>query len=74
MGPQLWYRRKIPSMALHLTPSCNLTEIVYNKWLQQSGNQSTDLYIATVDDFVWALIQFVRYYQYLKGKYVGTGL
>jgi cytosine/adenosine deaminase-related metal-dependent hydrolase len=37
-------------------PSYNLAEIIHNKWLQQSNNRGTDLYIATVDDFVWALI------------------
>jgi hypothetical protein len=26
-----------------------------------------------VDDFVWALIQVVRYYQYLKGEHISTG-
>jgi hypothetical protein len=31
------------------------------------------LYIATVDDFIQALIQVVRYYQYLKGDRAGTG-
>ena len=37
-------------------PSNNLVEIVYNKWLQQSGNQKNDLYVAIVDDFVRVLI------------------
>jgi hypothetical protein len=31
------------------------------------------LYIATVDDFIRALIQVVWYYQYLKGDQAGTG-
>jgi hypothetical protein len=31
------------------------------------------LYIATVDDFIRALIQVVRYYQYMKGDRAGTG-
>jgi hypothetical protein len=31
------------------------------------------LYIATIDDFVWALIHVVKYYQYLKGERAGTG-
>jgi hypothetical protein len=52
-------------------PSCNLAETVYNKWLQQSGNWGNDLYVATVNDFVKALIQVFRYYQYLKGEHVG---
>jgi hypothetical protein len=30
------------------------------------------LYIATVDDFIRALMQVVRYYQYLKGDWAGT--
>jgi hypothetical protein len=30
------------------------------------------LYIATVDDFIRALIQVVRYYQYLKGNRAST--
>jgi hypothetical protein len=54
-------------------PSCNLAETVHNKWLQESGNRGCDLYIATVDDFVRAFMQMVRFYQYLKGNGVGTG-
>jgi hypothetical protein len=54
-------------------PSCNLANMVHNKWHQQSGNRGSDLYIATIDDFVRTLIQVVRYYQYLKGKRAGTG-
>jgi hypothetical protein len=54
-------------------PSCNLAESMHNKWNQQSGNRGSDLYIATVDDFIRALMQVVRYYQYLKGDRAGTG-
>jgi hypothetical protein len=54
-------------------PSCNFAESVYNKWNQQFGNRGSDLYIATVDDSVWALMQVVKYYQYLKGEPPGTG-
>ena len=54
-------------------PTCNLAETVHNKWLQQSGKRGTDLYVATVDDFVRAFMQMVRYYQYLKGNHGGTG-
>jgi hypothetical protein len=54
-------------------PSCNLAESMHHKWNQQSGNQGSDLYIATVDDFIRALMQVVRYYQYLKGDRAGTG-
>jgi hypothetical protein len=46
---------------------------MYHKWNQQSGNQGSDLYIATVNDFIWAFMQVVRYYQYLNGDRAGTG-
>jgi hypothetical protein len=29
---------------------------MYNKWNQQSGNRGSDLYIATVEDFIRALM------------------
>jgi hypothetical protein len=54
-------------------PSCNLAESMHHKWNQQSGNRGSDLYITTVDDFIRALMQVVRYYQYLKGDQAGTG-
>jgi hypothetical protein len=53
--------------------SCNLAEMVYNKWLQQSSNRGTDLYVAIINNFVWALIQVVRYYQYLKDEHADVG-
>ena len=37
-------------------PSCNLAEIVHNMWLQQSGNQMTCLYEATMDDLIHAFM------------------
>jgi hypothetical protein len=46
---------------------------MHHKWNQQSGNRGSDLYIATVIDFIRALMQVVRYYQYLKGDRAGTG-
>lgn len=54
-------------------PSCNLAETKHNAWLQASGNKGNDLYVACVDDFVRALIQVSRYYQFLKGEGAGTG-
>jgi hypothetical protein len=54
-------------------PSCNLAESIHNKWLQGSGNNGGDLYVATVDDFVRAFLQVVNYYQFLKGDVGGTG-
>jgi len=55
-------------------PSCNLAETVHNKWLQESGNCGSDLYIAIVDDFVRTFMQMVRFYQYFKANGVGTCL
>jgi hypothetical protein len=55
-------------------PSCNLAESMHHKWNQQSGNRGSHLYIATVDDFIQALMQVVQYYQYLKGDRAGTSL
>jgi hypothetical protein len=54
-------------------PSCNLAESMHHKWNQQSSNRGSDLYITIVDDFIWALMQVVRYYQYLKGDRASTG-
>ena len=47
-------------------PSCNLSETVHNRWLQQFGNRENDLYDAIVDNFVHAFIQCTNYYQFLK--------
>jgi hypothetical protein len=54
-------------------PSCNLAKTKYNAWLQESSNRGNDLYVASVDDFIRALIQVSRYYQFLKGEYARTG-
>ena len=35
-------------------PTCNLSEILHNKWLQASGRKMIDIYHATVDDFALA--------------------
>ena len=48
-------------------PSCNLTEIVHNKWLKASRNKGGNLYIAAVDNYIRTFLQVVAYYQYLKG-------
>jgi hypothetical protein len=46
---------------------------MHHKWNQQSGNRGSDLYVTTVDDFIQALMQVIRYYQYLKGDRASTG-
>jgi hypothetical protein len=54
-------------------PSCNLSETVLNKWLQQSGNRGKDLFAATCNDKIRAIMQITNYRVYLKGKSFGTG-
>jgi hypothetical protein len=53
--------------------SCNLLETVHNKWLQQSGNRGNDLFAATYDNKIRAIMQMTNYKAYLKGKSSGTG-
>jgi hypothetical protein len=50
-----------------------LSEITHNKWLQQSGNCGNDLFAATYDDKIRAVMQMTNYRAYLKGKASGTG-
>jgi hypothetical protein len=53
-------------------PSCNLSETAHNKWLQQSCNRGNDLFVATCDDKIRAVMQMTNYRAYLKGKASGT--
>jgi hypothetical protein len=53
-------------------PSCNLAETVHNTWHQQTSSCGNDLYVATIDGFVRALMQVSRYYQFLKDNLAGT--
>jgi hypothetical protein len=54
-------------------PSCSLSETAHNKWLQQSGNHGNDLFAATYDDKIRAVMQMTNYRSYLKGKALRTG-
>jgi hypothetical protein len=54
-------------------PSCNLSETVHNKWLQQSGNRGDDLFAATCDDCIRAFQQMTNYRAFLKGKTTRSG-
>ena len=53
--------------------TCNLDEIVHNKWLQQSGNKMISLYGATVDDIIRAFMQISNYRTWLKEGSHGKG-
>jgi len=46
--------------------SSNLSETIHNKWLQASRKRSTNLYIATCDDWIWAFMQMMNYQVYLN--------
>ncbi len=48
-------------------PTCNLSKIVHNIWLQQFGKSDGCLYIATFDDYVKAFKQSASYKVYLNG-------
>ena len=54
-------------------PTCNLSEIVHNKWQQASGGKISDLYQATLDDYARAALQSLFYFNYLRGGPSGTG-
>ena len=56
-----------------VVPTCNLSEIVHNKWLQASGGKMIDVYHATVDDFAHAALQSFFYFNYLRGGPARTG-
>ena len=55
-------------------PSYNLLETTHNKWLQQSSNCGNDLFAATYNDRLRAIMQMTNYMACLKGKASGTGL
>jgi hypothetical protein len=54
-------------------PSCNLSKTVHKKWLQQSGNCGNDLFSATYNNKIRAVMQMTNYKAYLKGKSFGSG-
>jgi hypothetical protein len=53
-------------------PSCNLSETIHNKWLQQFGNCGNDLFAVTCNDKIRAIMQMTNYRAYLKGNSSGT--
>jgi hypothetical protein len=50
-------------------PLCNLLETVHNKWLQQSGNLGNNMFVATYNDKIRAVMQMTNY---IKGYLLGT--
>lgn len=52
--------------------TCNLVEIVHNKWLQQADNKMICLYETMVDDLICAFMQFENYKLWLKDGSIGN--
>lgn len=55
-------------------PTCNLAEIVHNKWLQQSNNKMTCLYEVIVNDLIFAFMQIANHRLWLEGGSIGKVL
>lgn len=47
--------------------SCHLVERTYHTWLMQLGNKMACVYEAIVDDLLWAFMQTINYWAWLKG-------
>ena len=54
-------------------PTCNLVEMVHNKWLQQSGNKMTCMYEAMIDYLINAFMQVANYTSWLNKGCNGKG-
>ena len=54
-------------------PFCNLSETVYNKWLQMSGKQANNLFDATCNDSIHAWMQMTNYRAYFRGHASSSG-
>ena len=48
-------------------PSCNLSKIMHNKWLEMSEKRVNNLFDTTCDDSIRAWMQMTNYQAYLKG-------
>jgi hypothetical protein len=53
--------------------SYNLSKTIYKKWLQQSKNHGNDLFAATCNVKIRAVIQMTSFRANLKSKMSGTG-
>jgi hypothetical protein len=69
----IWALQNLSEDELAEMPSCNHAESIHNKWKQQFGDRGSDLYVATVDDFVRVFMQCSAYSQFLMGENPGTG-
>ena len=51
--------------------TCNLSKTIYNKWLQALGNNITNFYDATLDDYCRAALESTAYHNFLKCRGCG---
>jgi hypothetical protein len=54
-------------------PNCNFVKFTHKKWLQAYGTKGGNLYVVTMDDYIWAFFQVVAYHQFLKDGIGGDG-
>jgi hypothetical protein len=54
-------------------PTCNLSKIVHNVWLQQFNKRGACLYVATSDDYVRTFKQSTLYFHFKQGGQPGQG-
>jgi hypothetical protein len=52
-------------------PSCNLSETAHKRWLQQSGNHGNDLFAATCNDKIRAVMQMTNTGHISRAKHLG---
>ena len=55
-----------------IVPTCNLAKTMHNKWFHALGNNMTDLYNATFDDYCKVALQLTAYHNFFKGVGGGT--
>lgn len=44
-----------------IIPMCNIAKTMHNEWFQQSRNNITFMYEATMDDLICAFMQIANY-------------
>jgi hypothetical protein len=55
-------------------PTCNLSELIHNIWLQQFVKRGAYLYVTTLDDYVQTFKQSAMYYVFLHQGHFKTSL
>ena len=53
--------------------TCNLSEMVHNRWIQALKRKMINVYYAIVDDFALATLQSMYYFNYLRSRPLQIG-